>query len=186
MAEAYKFNDKQRALLDELLDPQYAAMWAMLLGGYTPGSGEILQGDSAWAGTDIFAWPMQPGYRISSKYGYRPDPFTGEIKFHGGLDIANDEGVAILAAADGIVTVANATDRWGGGYGLHVKIRHEGGYETLYAHCSRIAVTENQEVYQGQVIAFVGSTGNSTGPHLHFEVRKDGARLNPFTYFTIA
>jgi len=82
MAEAYKFNDKQRALLDELLDPQYAAMWAMLLGGYTPGSGEILQGDSAWAGTDIFAWPMQPGYRISSKYGYRPDPFTGEIKFH--------------------------------------------------------------------------------------------------------
>ena len=90
----------------------------------------------------------------------------------------------ILAAADGIVKVANSTDSWGYGWGYYVKIAHEGGYETLYAHCSKIGVREEEEVHQGQVIAWIGSTGNSTGPHLHFAVYKNGVIADPLSYYT--
>jgi len=90
----------------------------------------------------------------------------------------------ILAAADGIVKVANSTDSWGYGWGYYVKIAHEGGYETLYAHCSKIGVRENEEVHQGQVIAWIGSTGNSTGPHLHYAVYKNGVIANPLILFS--
>ena len=184
MAQAYHFNAEEKAQLHELLSGDYADMWAQLLGGYVPGSGEILSGDTAWSGTDIFAWPMQPGYRISSQYGYRDNPTNpGETKFHNGIDLAAGEGTPILAAADGFVTVANATDTWGMGWGLYVKIEHDGGYETMYAHCSKIAVRGDEEVDQGQVIGYVGSTGNSTGNHLHFTVYKNGVVSNPMNYF---
>jgi len=186
MALAYKFNTEQKAQLDELLSPEYADMWAQLLGGYTPGSGEILQGDPARQGTDILAWPMQAGsYYISSTYGLRDNPTNpGEIKFHNGVDLAADEGVPILAAAAGIVEVANSTDSWGYGWGYYIKVRHEGGFVTLYAHCSKIAVRTDEEVEQGQVIGYVGSTGNSTGEHLHFSVYKDGKASNPLDFYT--
>lgn len=185
MADEYKFSKQQRAQLNELLSPRYADMWAQLLGGYAPGGGEILQGDPAWHGTDIFDWPMQAGdYRITSKYGYRDDPKNpGTIKFHDGLDLGANEGTPVLAAADGTVEVANVTDSWGYGLGYYVRLEHQGGYSTVYGHCSSIAVTADQEVKKGQVIAFVGSTGNSTGDHLHFEVRKDGEKLNPMGYY---
>jgi len=185
MAQAYHFNAEQREQLDELLSPEYADLWALLLGGYTPGSGEILSSDTAWVGTGMFAWPMQPDvYHISSGYGYRDDPKNpGTTKFHKGVDLAANGGTPILAAADGIVEVANSTDSWGYGWGYYIKIKHQDGYETLYAHCSKIAVREDEEVFAGQVIGYVGSTGNSTGPHLHFEVRKDGAVTNPMNYF---
>ena len=186
MAQAYHFNAEQREQLEELLSPEYADLWALLLGGYVPGSGEILGSDTAWTGTGMFAWPMQPDvYHISSGYGYRDDPKNpGTTKFHKGVDLAANGGTPILAAADGIVEVANSTDSWGYGWGYYVRIKHQGGYETLYAHCSRIAVARDEEVYAGQVIGYVGSTGNSTGPHLHFEVRKDGTVSNPMNYFT--
>jgi len=185
MAQANHFNAEQRAQLDELLSPEYKDLWALLLGGYTPGSGEILSGDTAWVGTDILAWPMQAGdYYISSGYGMREDPkHPGTIKFHSGTDLAADEGTPILAAADGIVTVANSTDAWGMGWGLYIKIAHSSGYETLYGHCSQIAVRQDEEVYQGQVIGYVGSTGNSTGPHLHFQVYHNGIVANPMNFF---
>jgi murein DD-endopeptidase MepM/ murein hydrolase activator NlpD len=186
MAQAYKFNAEQKAQLDELLSPEYASLWALLLGGYVPGSGDILSGDITWVGMGIFNWPMQAGdYSwISSGYGMRDNPTKpGEQKFHNGIDLASDEGKPILAAADGIVEVANSTDSWGYGWGYYVKIKHSGGYETLYAHCSKIGVRENEEVYQGQVIGWIGSTGNSTGDHLHFEVRRDGTRVNPLDYY---
>ena len=119
MAQAHHFSAEQKAQLDELLSSEYADLWAMLLGGYTMGSGEILNGDTAWVGKDILSWPMQVGdYRISSTYGLRDNPTNpGTIKMHNGVDLAADPGTPILAAADGIVTVANSTDSWGYGWG---------------------------------------------------------------------
>ena len=81
------------------------------------------------------------------------------------------------------MTVANGADPWGGSYGYYVKIDHGGGMETLYAHCSAIAVTASQRVRQREVIGYVGSTGNSTGNHLHFEVWENGKRKNAMSYF---
>lgn len=95
---------------------------------------------------------------------------TGEISYHSGTDIVVPEGTPILAAADGNVTIANATDGWGGSYGYYVKIDHGGGRTTLYADCCSICVTVGQQMKSGQVIAYVGHTGRATGPHLHFEV----------------
>ena len=154
-----------------------------LLGGYVSGGGQIIDPDTDWIGTGIFAWPLPQSFTITSPFGYRQDPFTGEMSYHGGTDIAAPQGTPILAAADGTVTVANGTDPWGGSYGYHVKLDHGGGMETLYAHCLAIAVTAGQQVQQGEVIGYVGSTGNSTGKHLHFEVREKGQKINPTNYF---
>lgn len=84
--------------------------------------------------------------------------------------------MSILATADGMVTIANGIDSWGGSYGYHIKIDHGNGLETLYAHCSAICVNSGQQVQQGEVIGFVGSTGNSTGNHLRFEAWMNGER----------
>lgn len=96
---------------------------------------------------------------------------------------AAPSGTQILAAASGTVTIANGIDSWGGGYGYHIKIDHSNGLETLYAHCSAICVTPGQQVQQGEVIGFVGSTGNSTGSHLHFEVWVNGKRTDTKAFF---
>ena len=189
MAQTHRFNAEEKAQLNELLSGDYADMWAQLLGGYVPGSGEILSGDISWVGTGIFNWPMQAGDydRISSEFGLRDDPLKpGTIRMHNGIDIAAGEGIPILAAADGIVEVANSTDSWGSGLGYFVKIAHIDGFTTLYAHCSKIGVREEEEVYQGQVIAWVGDTGNSTGPHLHFSVYKNGVVANPLDFYVPA
>ena len=140
------------------------------------GLGREVHPGSAW-------WPLPQEYPITSPFGWRTDPLTGETSYHGGTDIAAPRGIPILAAADGIVTVANSTDRWGGSYGYHVKLDHGNGQETLYAHCSSICVTVGQEVVQGEVIGYVGTTGASTGNHLHFEVRVDGERVNAMGWF---
>ena len=149
---------------------------AMLMGG-----GQ--QMETTWEGTGIFEWPLPGDFSITSPFGYRTDPITGEASFHDGVDIAAPEGTAILAAADGVVVTANRTDSWGGSYGYYVKIRHDETYETLYAHCSEVLVKAGQEVEQGDVIALVGSTGNSTGNHLHFEVREGGSKVDPMGFF---
>ena len=158
-------------------------LWAELLGGYTSGGGQIVNPDADWIGTGIFQWPLPQSYTITSWFGYREDPFTGEIAYHSGTDIAAPEGTPILAAADGTVTIANAIDSWGGGYGYHIKVKHNDTYETLYAHCSSICVTVGQEVKQGEVIGYVGTTGNSTGNHLHFEVWQNGERTDALGFF---
>ena len=150
---------------------------AMLMGG-----GQ--QMETTWEGTGIFEWPLPGDFSITSPFGYRTDPITGESSFHDGVDIAAPEGTAILAAADGVVVTANRTDSWGGSYGYYVKIRHDETYETLYAHCSEVLVTAGQDVEQGDVVALVGSTGNSTGDHLHFEVREGGSKVDPMGFFT--
>ncbi|MFC2728891.1 MAG: M23 family metallopeptidase [Centipeda sp. (in: firmicutes)] len=117
-------------------------------------------------------WPAA-GY-VSSPYGLR----FGGTEFHQGIDIAADMGTPIVATADGIVTAAG----WNGGYGNMVDVDHGGGIVTRYGHASALAVTVGQKVRRGEVIAYVGSTGRSTGPHVHYEVRVDGQPVNPAGY----
>ena len=149
---------------------------AMLMGG-----GQ--QMETIWEGTGIFEWPLPGDFSITSPFGYRTDPITGEVSFHDGVDIAASEGTAILAAADGVVVTANRTDSWGGSFGYYVTIQHDETYETLYAHCSEVLVKAGQEVDQGDIIALVGSTGNSIGNHLHFEVREGGNKVDAMEFF---
>lgn len=183
MARQYDFNFRQNEYLSLMSEPENKNLWAELLGGFVGGGGEIMDPNTDWEGIGIFQWPLPQSYTITSLFGYREDPFTGEISYHGGTDIAAPGGTPILAAADGTVSIANGTDSWGGSYGYHVKIGHADSFETLYAHCSSICVTEGQQVKQGEVIAYVGTTGSSTGNHLHFEVRQDGERVNALGFF---
>lgn len=183
MARQYNFNFRQNEYLSLMSEPENKNLWAELLGGFVGGGGEIMDPNTDWEGIGIFQWPLPQSYTITSLFGYREDPFTGEIIYHGGTDIAAPGGTPILAAADGTVSIANGTDSWGGSYGYHVKIGHADSFETLYAHCSSICVTEGQQVKQGEVIAYVGTTGSSTGNHLHFEVRQDGERVNALGFF---
>ena len=113
--------------------------------------------------------------RISSGYGWRKDPFTRRRSFHRGMDIAAPRGTAIYAARDGRVIFSG----WHGGYGRMIKIKHTRGYSTYYGHNSVNLVKRGQYVRQGQLIARVGSSGRSTGSHLHFEIRQWGRPLNP-------
>lgn len=183
MARQYNFNFRQNEYLSLMSEPENKNLWAELLGGFVGGGGEIMDPNTDWEEIGIFQWPLPQSYTITSLFGYREDPFTGEISYHGGTDIAAPGGTPILAAADGTVSIANGTDSWGGSYGYHVKIGHADSFETLYAHCSSICVTEGQQVKQGEVIAYVGTTGSSTGNHLHFEVRQDGERVNALGFF---
>ena len=185
MARQYSFNARQNEYLALMSEPENQSLWAELLGGYTSGGGQIVNPDADWVGTGIFQWPLPQSYTITSWFGYREDPFTGEISYHSGTDIAAPEGTPILAAADGTVTIANAIDSWGGGYGYHIKVNHNDTFDTLYAHCSSICVTVGQEVKQGEVIGYVGTTGNSTGNHLHFEVWQNGERTDALGFFKV-
>lgn len=118
--------------------------------------------------------------RIASGYGYRIDPIYKTIKLHAGLDFTAPTGAPIYATADGTVKVAGLST---GGYGNHVVINHGYGYETLYGHMSRIKARNGQKVKRGEVIGYIGSTGKSTGPHLHYEVRKNGQKIDPIYFF---
>ncbi|MDO5139239.1 MAG: M23 family metallopeptidase, partial [Oscillospiraceae bacterium] len=174
------FTEQQNRLLNEMTSEKFGSFWAKTAGAYSVG-GQILTPYGAASG--IFTWPMAIPGSITSGFGYRTDPFTGEVKFHGGIDISAAQGTPVLAVGDGTVTVANGSDPWGGGYGYYVMISHGNGYETLYGHCSAICVISGQTVQRGEVIAYVGSTGNSTGNHLHFEARINGAKEDPLRWF---
>lgn len=118
--------------------------------------------------------------RIASGFGYRIDPIYKTIKLHAGLDFTAPQGTPIYATADGVVDVAGFSD---GGYGNHVVINHGYGYETLYGHMVRVKVRKGQKVTRGEVIGWVGSTGKSTGPHCHYEVHKNGQKIDPVYFF---
>jgi murein DD-endopeptidase MepM/ murein hydrolase activator NlpD len=119
--------------------------------------------------------------RVASGYGMRIDPVYGTPRMHKGLDFTSPQGTPIYATGDGTVVVAERAD---GGYGNHVEINHGYGYQTLYGHMVRIKVTRGQKVKRGEVIGWVGSTGKSTGPHCHYEVKINGNQVNPVYFFS--
>ena len=116
----------------------------------------------------------------SSGFGYRVHPLENVTKFHYGTDYAANAGDDIVCFAEGIVTVVDEND----GYGKHIRIEHRDGFESFYAHCSKIYVSQGQYVKPGEKIALVGSTGQVTGPHLHFELIHNGLHTNPEFYLT--
>jgi murein DD-endopeptidase MepM/ murein hydrolase activator NlpD len=118
--------------------------------------------------------------RIASGFGYRTDPVYKVQKFHAGLDFAAPQGTPIYATADGTVSEASSSE---GGYGNHVIINHGNGYETLFGHMVRMKVASGAKVKRGEVIGWVGSTGKSTGPHCHYEVHKNGEKIDPVFFF---
>jgi murein DD-endopeptidase MepM/ murein hydrolase activator NlpD len=121
--------------------------------------------------------PVSEGY-LSSRYGERMDPFNGEEAFHKGLDFAAPEGSDVLAVAAGVVTFAGRRD----GYGELVEVQHGGGLVTRYGHNSQLLVNVGEVVQRGQALGKVGSTGRSTGPHVHFEVLRNGLAINPGSF----
>lgn len=136
----------------------------------TPGT----QGSGKSTGSMV--WPLNG--QITSEFGWRTHPIFGTSKYHSGLDIAGDYGLPIVAADGGVVIYSG----WISGYGNAVIIDHGGGITTLYGHNDSLAVGEGQNVSQGQTIAYCGSTGYSTGPHSHFEVREGGSPVSPYNY----
>lgn len=139
-------------------------------GGTTTPSTQVASG--------MFIWPTT-SYTVTSPWGYRTHPIFGTQKFHSGIDIGAGSGQPIYAAASGTVVTASPSDS----YGNYVMIDHGNGYYTLYAHQTRYIVSVGQSVSQGEVIGYVGSTGWSTGPHLHFEVRVNGSTADPQSFF---
>lgn len=118
--------------------------------------------------------------RIGSGYGYRIDPIYKTIKFHEGIDFSAPTRTEIYATGDGYIEVLKRGDR---GYGNYIVVNHGYGYKTLYGHMSRFNVRQGQKVKRGEVIGYVGNTGKSTSPHLHYEVIKDGSKVNPINFF---
>ena len=125
-----------------------------------------------------FIWPCPSSSRITSSFGDRESPTEGASSSHQGVDIGASTGSSILAAASGTVTIST----YSYSAGNYIMINHGGGVSTVYMHCSELLVSAGQEVTQGQVIAKVGSTGYSTGPHLHFGIRVNGSYVNPINY----
>ena len=157
-----------------------AAAAAAAAAGNNGGGGGGSTGGGTATGTGSFIWPCPSSTYITSRFGTRVHPITQETRSHDGMDIAANTGANILAADGGKVVLAEVY----GGYGNCVMIDHGNGYVTLYGHMSSIAVYNGQTVSQGDVIGYVGSTGLSTGPHLHFEVRTGGGKIDPEQFFS--
>ena len=124
---------------------------------------------------ELWIKPLSVNYRITSEFGYRADPFTGVRSYHTGIDLAVSAGTSIRASMGGKVSTAG----WSNTYGNYVIISHDNGYQTLYAHMQKYTVKKGETVNQGQTIGYVGSTGYSTGPHLHFSVYKNSQLVSP-------
>ncbi|WP_119394024.1 peptidoglycan DD-metalloendopeptidase family protein [Salinibius halmophilus] len=129
------------------------------------------------AATFVAGRPIESGW-LSSRFGYRTDPFNGKIAWHSGIDFAGKEGSNVIAVASGIVTFADERS----GYGLLVELNHGNGVVTRYAHSKELLVNVGDVIHKGQPVALMGSTGRSTGPHVHFEVLRNGKRVDPLTY----
>lgn len=155
------------------LEKQRAAEAAASGGGYVGGGGTVV-------GTGQFSWPVPSCTYLTSRFGLRVHPITGVTKSHTGVDIGAQSGATIVAADGGTVVLAGVNS----GYGNCVMIDHGNGYKTLYGHMSSIAVSNGQTVSKGETVGYVGSTGLSTGPHCHYEVWKDGSRIDPEQFYS--
>jgi murein DD-endopeptidase MepM/ murein hydrolase activator NlpD len=141
-------------------------------------AGTVLGGRRAMRMPGIAVMPSRlplAGATLTSRFGLRRHPLYGDLRSHAGVDLAAPSGTPVYAPTAGYVGSAG----WSGGYGLMIAIDHPGGMETRYGHLSRVAVTNGQYVPAGTLIGYVGSTGDSTGPHLHYEIRIDGQPINP-------
>ena len=158
-----------------------SSVYNLIRYGAASGGSGFVGSDVPFIGADGFCSPIGENWRnvVTSEFGNRRDPFTGERRGHTGMDLAVPTGTSIRAALPGTVTVSTYNR---GGYGYYVMIDHGGGLATLYGHCSQLLARVGQTVNAGDVIALSGSTGRSTGPHLHFEVRINGERTNPRSY----
>lgn len=170
LAETQKQKEAYERALDELEQTSRELEYAIRQLQSKNGRSTVSRGSGA------MAWPTAG--RISSYFGYRVHPIFKTKKMHTGIDIAAPQGQTVVAAADGTVIMAD----WYGGYGKTVVIDHGGGISTLYGHNSVLLVSVGQKVRRGQAIAKVGSTGFSTGPHSHFEVRENGVPVNPLSW----
>jgi murein DD-endopeptidase MepM/ murein hydrolase activator NlpD len=176
IAAEYGFTDEQILLLQELLSGEYDDLFAALVSGAEGVIGE----DIVIVENGIYIWPSPVSKNVTSFFGSRPNPTTGMPDNHTGIDIAAGYRTPVLAAADGIVTMAGFD---ADGYGIYCIIDHGDGNSTLYAHMSTRHVREGDTVSQRQEIGLVGSTGWSTGNHIHFETRVMGRRVDPMGYF---
>ncbi|MBR4952887.1 MAG: peptidoglycan DD-metalloendopeptidase family protein, partial [Oscillospiraceae bacterium] len=192
--EAYKLafeenaelEDEVQAQIDKLtkqLQDEEAARKAAELAAQAKPNTKPSGGSSA-AGTNAtgyYYWPTQSSTYITSCFGYRVHPIFGTTKYHAGVDVAANSGATISAAAAGTVSIAE----YNSSYGNYVVIYHPNGTTSLYAHMSQMTVSAGQSVSKGQTIGYVGSTGWSTGPHLHFEIRVNGSCVDPLQYYSI-
>ena len=166
--------------LEKILDVNELSSAVLLAGErlFIPGA-RLAGSDLKKALGELFASPLSVRWRISSAFGWRMDPFTGVRTFHTGIDLVVPHGTPIKASMAGTVAAAGYSNV----YGNYVIINHGNGYQTLYAHMVSSAVKRAQHIGQGGVIGYVGSTGYSTGAHLHFSVYKDGKLINPMHVF---
>ena len=173
--EAYEQLEAAEREACAAFDALAAELEAQRLAAQVPTGG----GGSTIVGTGQFAWPTPSCSIITSYYGHRMHPVYNYERLHTGVDIGAADGAEVIAADDG--TVAHAG--WMGGYGNCIMIDHGNGYTTLYAHLSSIAVSSGSTVSRGNTIGYVGSTGVSTGPHLHYEVRENGSCVDPMAFY---
>lgn len=172
--------DKYNSEMDDI-EAEIEAFLKAQQAASKPSSGSS-SGSSQVANSKGWIWPVPySSSYVTSPYGYRNDPISGAYKFHSGIDISmpNAMGKNLVAVKSGTVI---RTTYSGSGYGNYVMIDHGGGYVSLYAHCKSLAVSNGQRVSQGQVIAYIGTSGYSTGPHVHFEIRLNGEKMNPSNY----
>ena len=168
--------DAANAVIDQLVAQLEAERKAAEEAANAAGGGG---GGGTATATASFVWPVASYVYISSRFGMRVHPITGQTRSHTGLDIASNQGTSVYAADGGKVTMAG----WNGGYGNCIMIDHGNGYVTLYGHLNGFAISQGDTVSQGQTIGYVGSTGTSTGSHLHFEVLLNGSRIDPEQFF---
>ena len=165
-------------MLELLCSVEYEAQYSEWL-QYSNSGGTVIQNGAKLVPTGMFAWPLPDYMEITSGFGMRLHPVYNVDKMHTGIDVAAPIGADFVAMADGKVTFAKYTD----GYGNMVMIDHGNGISTLYAHGSQILVNVGDEVTKGTPVLKVGSTGVSTGPHAHFEIRINGNFIDPQDYF---